>query len=1242
MTRLEDLKPDMRVRGLVPYQIVTLIAVKGFGSEGSDSYGVTVIYECNDGDINRRLLYREDESDLEIVQDERLWAFDADGKLLRLVSEAYRIHLAHLFDPVLAVHTSLIEPLPHQITAVYDEMLPRQPLRFLLADDPGAGKTIMAGLLIRELIARGDVRRCLICAPSKLSEQWRDELSSKFQLKFRIFTRDMIKASQNENPFEEDDQLIVSLDQVKRNEYMDRLRSTNWDLVVCDEAHQMSANFFGKTKTARYRLGELLGKITRHFLLMTATPHNGREGDFQLFMELLDEERFKGRLWDDIRRVDASDLMRRMIKEDLRNFDGTPLFPERKAYTANYELSLEEDVLYEKVTKYVRDEFNRAEQLKDGRKRNSIGFAMTSLQRRLASSPEAIYQSLKSRRERLVDRLCGVLLIKILNLRWNFVQSSSRHHQDFLGTIDRNYDDDSYFEELENSPASQREKKEDEFAVRATAAGNIKELEDEIDVLDDLEAEALQVRLSGNDRKWEQLRGLFDVPEMQNDDETQRKLVIFTEYRATLDYLIENLQTLFSHPDAIVTIHGNIPLDKRRETEDRFRNDPKALILVATDAAGEGINLQCANLMVNYDLPWNPNRLEQRFGRIHRIGQNEVCHLWNLVAQNTREGQVYYRLLDKLQTESDALDGQVFDVLGALFQDTPLRQLLVEAVRYSDSPEVREKLKQKVDNATDQKRVRELLEKQALVTDNMDTSRIMQHVQTADARRLQPFYVKSFFQEVFEHFGGTISELKRENQRYTINHVPSQIRSHANERGMRVVKDTYRRICFEKTLIHLPNKPEAELICPGHPLLDATIDLMLQRERDVLKQGAVLVDEGDYGDELRVLFYLDQKIRDARPGRAGDGRTISREVHFIEIDNANNVCEAGVAPYLDYRPATNTDKAKIEALLEQDWLKGKHLENRALKYARIHLVPRHREEVRDHHTKRINKNKAAVQELLKEQQKQQRRCQQEQREQQEYLGQLKEERERRGQEQQEWSERFEQQEDQERFERLERLSQRELLELIEQQEWRRQERYLQEEARQREYLGQIKEREQLKKLERRLREWGEQLEQRQRELEQELEIYPAQPIIVGGALIIPIGLLEGRQDSSHLKDRRVTENIAMQAVMQAERELGNQPEDVSKRNLGYDIRSRDESGELRFIEVKGRRAGAETVTLTRNELMTALNCDEKHTLALVEVDGTRACSPCYLRGYPFREPGPLEHSVNFKLRDLLEKSEAPS
>ena len=403
MMKFEQLECGLMVRGIVPDQIVTLIDV-----EINSSNAVTVVYRQSNGKIGEILLYRENEIDLTLVDSERLWAFDVDGALLRLVSEAYRIHLAYLFDPMLAVHTSMIEPLPHQITAVYDEMLTRQPLRFLLADDPGAGKTIMAGLLIRELVVRGDVRRCLICAPGSLTEQWQDELWTKFQLDFVILSRDSLENSRTGNPFEEHDFVIVRLDQISRSDGLqERLKQTDWDLIVCDEAHKMSASFFGNEikETKRYKLGKLLGEITRHFLLMTATPHNGKEPDFQLFLALLDEDRFEGRFRDGVHQVDVSDLMRRMVKERLLKFDGKPLFPERRAYTVNYQLSAQESLLYEAVTDYVSQEFNRAEQLENDGRKGTVGFALTILQRRLASSPEAIYQSLKRRRERLEKRL---------------------------------------------------------------------------------------------------------------------------------------------------------------------------------------------------------------------------------------------------------------------------------------------------------------------------------------------------------------------------------------------------------------------------------------------------------------------------------------------------------------------------------------------------------------------------------------------------------------------------------------------------------------------------------------------------------------------------------------------------------------------------------------------------------------------------------------------------------------------
>ena len=357
MAALEELQPSASVRGIRSDCDVTVVSVQWHGSDV-----VELTYKDPTGKVANELLYRDDEPRIEIAEAGRPWSFDGDGALYRLVAEANRIRLAHLFDPVLAVHTSLVDPLPHQITAVYEAMLPRQPLRFLLADDPGAGKTIMAGLLIKELIARGDLKRCLIVCPGSLVEQWQDELHRRFQLPFEILTNDKLEAARTGNWFFENDLAIARLDKLSRNEDVQQKLSApdcHYDLVVCDEAHKMSATFFGgEVKyTKRYRLGQLLSGLTRHFLLMTATPHNGKEEDFQLFLALLDGDRFEGRFRDGVHQVDITDLMRRMVKENLLKFDGRPLFPERIAYTVPYRLSDAEARLYKEVTEYVREEF---------------------------------------------------------------------------------------------------------------------------------------------------------------------------------------------------------------------------------------------------------------------------------------------------------------------------------------------------------------------------------------------------------------------------------------------------------------------------------------------------------------------------------------------------------------------------------------------------------------------------------------------------------------------------------------------------------------------------------------------------------------------------------------------------------------------------------------------------------------------------------------------------------------------
>lgn len=706
MAKLEDLSVGSVVKGLLSEEAITVVSTKWYGSDS-----VEVFYKTHQGKTGSQILFRDTEPSLAVLEKSLPWSFDVPGEKLRLISEAYRIHLAHLFDPYLAVHTSAIEPLPHQISAVYEEMLPRLPLRYVLADDPGAGKTIMTGLLIKELVIRGDLKRCLIVSPGNLAEQWQDELFSKFHLRFEILTNDRLESAVTGNIFTEVNYCIARLDKLSRNaELQEKLKVTDWDLIVCDEAHKMSATMWGGEikYTKRYQLGRLLSSITRHFLLLTATPHNGKEEDFQLFMSLVDPDRFEGACRTSNQSIDVSDVMRRLVKEDLLKFDGTPLFPERIAYTVNYDLSPMEAQLYTNVTTYVQEEFNRADKL-DGTHRSSVGFALTILQRRLASSPEAIYQSLHRRRERLETRLAEEKL--------------GKRAQDFPWQFDLPEDPD----DLDDLPSDELEAKEETVADQASAATTISELEAEIAILRRLEAMANQVRNSGKDRKWDELSSILQDNElMKSTDGTPEKLIIFTEHRDTLNYLANKIRTLFGREEIVATIHGGMLRDERRKVEMLFKQDKDVRILIATDAAGEGINLQRAHLMVNYDLPWNPNRLEQRFGRIHRIGQTEVCHLWNMVSKETREGAVYQRLFEKLEQERNALGGKVFDILGKVsFDNRSLRELLIEAVRYGNRPETRAKLYQVVDRSLDTKALRKLLAERALTEDTMDVHRVM-------------------------------------------------------------------------------------------------------------------------------------------------------------------------------------------------------------------------------------------------------------------------------------------------------------------------------------------------------------------------------------------------------------------------------------------------------------------------------------------------------------------------------------
>ena len=1167
MQKLEDIKPGARVAGIVPAGVVELKSVEWVGSQA-----INVVFRDPNGTVAEATLYREDEPRLKLESTGRAWSLDADGAMLRLVTEANRIKLAHYFDPYLAIHSSLVDPLPHQISAVYGEMLPRQPLRFLLADDPGAGKTIMAGLLIKELIARSDLERCLVVAPGSLVEQWQDELGNKFALEFDILSKDMIETSRSGNVFNDRNRMIARLDVLSRNEDLQQklAASTEWDLIICDEAHRMSASFFGgEVKyTKRYQLGQQLGQMCRHLLLMSATPHNGKEEDFQLFMALLDGDRFEGRFRDGVHYADSADMMRRLTKEELLRFDGRPLFPERRAYTVKYELSPLEAGLYAAVTEYVRNEMNRVLRFAetDGKKRNTVGFALQILQRRLASSPAAIYESLKRRRERLESELGEARISK----KGGRQEERSDLNEEILKNIEEYSQDE--IDEIEES-----------ISTGATTAETIEQLEIEVKTLKGLELMALDVLRSGKDAKWTQLDRILDDQLMVDSEGNRRKLIIFTEPKDTLYYLAGKVRARLGRPDAVEVIHGGVTREERRKVVERFMQDRDMLVLIANDAAGEGVNLQRGHLMVNYDLPWNPNKIEQRFGRIHRIGQTEVCHLWNLVAADTREGEVYARLLEKLEAAREALGGRVYDVLGELFEGTALRDLLFEAIQYGEREEVKAKLFQVVDGAVDQQHLLDLLERRALTNDTMPPSKVQElrlEMERAEAQRLQPHHIQSFFIEAFQTLGGQVK--KREDGRWELTHVPVVIRERDRQIGSGApIQKKYERICFEKSKIN--QQPVAAFVCPGHPLLEAVISLVREQYDHLMKTGAVLVDETDAGEEISAIFLLEHSVQDGRITSTGKPHTISEKLQFASIGPTGEAVNAGIAPHLNLRPAKAEEIHLVHDLLDADWLRS-DIEKTAINYATIDLAQKHLSEVRARRLPEIDKVEQEVRARLKK-------------------------------EINYWDARAFELKEEERAGRKTRIN------------WQN--------------------------AERRAEDLAERLKRRTLLIEQERFISAQPPRVRGGMVVIPKGLLERRmsKDSAAAKPngfsedpaaRREIELAAMNAVMEAERALGNAPTDVSAQKVGYDIASYDpKTDHMRFIEVKGRIDGADTVMVTRQEVITSLHEPEKFILAIVQVENGFAREPRYVRRPFSQEPEFGVTAIQVQIKQLLERSSSP-
>ena len=1180
-----DLAAGMRLSGVEADANVTVVAVDVHGPNSA-----TLTYRTTDGRLGERIVFADDLANLAEASARR-WSFDADGAMFRLASEARRMQQAHLADPFAAVDTSNIEPYPHQIDAVYNRLLTRKPLRFLLADDPGAGKTIMSGLLIRELVLRGDVARCLIVAPGSLVEQWQDELWDKFGMSFELMSRAAVEASRTGNPFTEKNLLIARVDQLARSEELiAKVKASDWDLVIVDEAHKMSAHRYGDElrRTKRFVLGETLRECTRHLVLLTATPHNGKNEDFLAFMTLIDPERFTGRLraakgdaeGDGPAMPDVDDVMRRRVKENLVTFEGTPLFPKRYAHSLNFELSKPEADLYEAVTGYVRTGMNRAARMsEEGDKRRGIivGFALAGLQRRLASSPAAIYHSLRRRRDRLAEQASELRRLAASGQPVPVIDLPKGVKLAELEEFDFDDYGDAEREELEL------------FVIdAATAAQSADELDIEVQELEELVALADGVRASGIDTKWIELRALLrsehfaaagtDRSSGAGDGSPPApKLIVFSEHKDTLDYVADRMAAELGRPEAVVRIHGGIKRHDRRSIQDRFRVDPTVRVLVATDAAGEGVNLQVANMMVNYDLPWNPNRIEQRFGRIHRIGQQLPCHLWNLVAHRTREGQVFERLFEKIEQQRTVYGDQVYDVLGDAQINTSLRDLLLQAIVADTDPAHAAWMDEVIEAGIGQQ-MQEVLDERALVAGLADPAandKIRRDMEVARARKLQPWFVESFFTEALRLYGGRITG--REHGRFEVTRVPAAVRSHADPaRG--AVHDRYERVTFDKASIQ-PGRPgdgaaavRADLISPGTPLLAAVVAKVLADHSDTLQRGAVLVDTSDPSTDPRLLVYLDHAITDGRQVH-GARQVVSRRFHYVEIDRHGNAVDPGDEPYLDYAPLSADQQALLDGHLDLDWA-GQTAEETARAWAIEHLAGPHFDEIAGVTHDRVARVSNAVRERLESEIRY-------------------------------WDRRTEEIKAQEIAGRKPRLN-----------------------------SGRARAR---------AEDLAVRLARRRLELSLEADLHNSPPTVVAAAVVVPQGLLDGLAgqpaDPADEADRAETDRRAVAAVMRVERALGRVPEEQHHSNPGYDVLSTDPAtGRCYFIEVKGHLPRTEQISVSKRQVGKAQNNQERWRLAVVSVPDDPDAEPdVHYLVEPFRDVAlhPAQTSVPLNVADLL-------
>ena len=1000
--------------------------------------------------------------------------FSSDPWKVFLGLETIRYRFASDYDPWLAMNTSKIDPLPHQIEAVYGVVLKMPRIRFLLAHDPGAGKTIMAGLIIKEMKLRHLVNRILIVVPGHLKDQWIRELKEKFEETFVKTDRGVADSLYGQNVWSKENQIITSMDFAKREEILPSLDSSQFDLIIVDEAHKMAAYRYNErvTKTSRYKLGEVLSKNTEHLLFLTATPHKGDTENFRLFLDLLQPGFFAtSEMLEESIEQNENTLFLRRIKEDMKDFEGKPLFLPRHVLTPAYALSNPERELYKKLTEYVRNQYNKALQ---SDKKRYIGFALIILQRRLASSCYALWKSLIRRRDRLKEML------------ETFDQSKKLTPKIFD------------FEETEEMSEEERWQQETLWETLSIAE-NREELEKEIRTLEDLIEEAKNVIDQEVEVKLVKLRESMKLLEEKS---INKKVLIFTEAKDTLEYLVKKIKKWGYD---VNFIHGGMNLEKRIDAEKVFKTETQ--IMVATEAAGEGINLQFCHLMINYDIPWNPNRLEQRMGRVHRYGQKYEVFVYNLIAKDTIEGRIFKRLFEKLEEIKTKMGSdKVYDIIGEIYNEKDLPQLLAEAaVGAKTEDEILQTLEFKVDEEFIQK-IRENLG-DTLATKHIDFTQIKEQRQQARENKLIPEYTAEFFKKAFTKAEGKIRERSRDL--CAVDSIPFAIRKIAEDEEFRKsfghVLRSYPKITFAKEVG--PQDQDAEFLTFGHPLFEAVLEWVSRSFNADLQKGAEFIDPSGQLNGY-ILFYEGQ-ISD------GTGSTAGKRLFAYYNDSRTGAIEF-------IQPSILWD------LVESSRGSGE-VDVETLK----------------------TKTQSQIISSLRDYQKE-----------------LQEERNRQAEIKEKYG-----------IKSLEKLIFDLDKDLV----------ALKERERQGENVGLAIH----NKVERQLK-YKENKKELVNLIQREKSLTISTPTFLG---IIKVDPPQVIQDEFR-KDVQ-TEKIAMEVVMEFERRAGRKPKDVSKDiGPGYDIKSFDDKGNVRYIEVKGRK-GIGAIALSKNEWFKAKHLAEDYYLYVV-------------------------------------------